>query len=173
MAQRLRFKPSSSIDGIIYLNFDGLCEPINPGGIATYGVVIRKGKMHLLEDSGLAFAEPWSEKASNNVAEYSALIHGLRWLTDKKIVESTVVVRGDSRLVINQLKGIFKVKAIRLIELYQEAKNLLRQFPNLRIEWVDRSQNKEADVLSRVAYAKFKRMYPSPREKTKQVFNAF
>jgi ribonuclease HI len=153
----------------IYFNFDGLCEPINPGGIATFGVVIRRGRVHLLEDSGLAFAEPWSDQASNNVAEYSALIRGLRWLKDHDMVESPIVVRGDSSLVINQLKGIFKVKAVRLLELYQEARKLFHEFPNIKIEWVDRNQNKEADLLSRLAYSKYRRKYPQPRkEQVKQ-----
>jgi ribonuclease HI len=161
MAQGLRFK-SHVPDETIYFNFDGLCEPKNPGGIASYGVIIRKGKVHLLEDSGLAFAEPWSNEASNNVAEYSALIRGLRWLKDHDMLNLPIVVRGDSSLVINQLKGTFKVKAIRLIELYEEARKLLREFTHLRLEWIDRSQNKEADLLSRLAYARLRRKYPPP-----------
>ena len=161
MVQLSRFK-SLNVDESVYLNFDGLCEPRNPGGIATYGVIIRKGKVHLLEDNGLAFAEPWSNNASNNVAEYSALIRGLEWLKNHNMFDSKVVVRGDSSLVINQLKGTFKVKATRIIELYKRAKDLLDEFQDLKIEWVDRSQNKEADLMSRVAYTRFRRKYPSP-----------
>jgi ribonuclease HI len=155
----------SDQDETIYLNFDGLCEPRNPGGIATYGVIIRKGKVHLLEDNGLAISEPWSHEASNNVAEYSALIRGLEWLKNHKMLDSKVVVRGDSSLVINQLRGTFKVKAIRIVELFKRAKELLNEFKDLRIEWVDRSQNKEADLLSRIAYARFKKKYPPPPKK--------
>jgi ribonuclease HI len=147
----------------IFLNFDGLCEPINPGGIATYGVVIRQGKVHLLEDDGLAFAKPWTYEASNNVAEYSALIRGLEWLKDHKMRCSKIIVRGDSILVINQLKGTYKVKAARILLLYKRAKELLGEFKALRFEWVDRSQNKEADLLSRIAYARLKREYPRTR----------
>jgi ribonuclease HI len=156
---------SSNQDERIYLNFDGLCEPINPGGIATYGVIIRKGNVHLLEDDGLAFAEPWSSEASNNVAEYSALIKGLEWLRNHDFLESPIVVQGDSSLVVNQIKGKFKVKALRIIELYRRAKSLLDEFGNIRVEWVNRSQNKEADLLSRLAYARFRRKYPAPLAK--------
>ncbi len=160
-AQHQEFKSSTS--DTIFLNFDGLCEPKNPGGIATYGVVIRRGKVHLLEDNGLAFAKPWTYEASNNVAEYSALIKGLEWLKEHKMSEFEVIVRGDSSLVINQLKGTFKVKAARIRPLYMRAKKLLGDFESLKVEWVDRSQNKEADLLSRIAYARAKREYPSTR----------
>ena len=146
----------------IYLNFDGLCEPVNPGGIATYGVIVRRGKVHLLEDSGLAFAKPWSDEASNNVAEYSALIKGLEWLKANDFFGSQIIVRGDSSLVINQINGKFKVKAKRILELNKRAKDLIQQFRNLKFDWVDRSQNKEADRLSREAYRRIKRGHPAP-----------
>jgi ribonuclease HI len=146
----------------ICLNFDGLCEPVNPGGIATYGVVVQKGRVHLLEDSGLAFAKPWSGEASNNVAEYSALIKGLEWLQANGFTNSQIVVRGDSSLVINQINGRFKVKAKRIVDLHKRARDLIQQFHNLRFEWVDRSKNKEADHLSREAYRRIKREHPAP-----------
>jgi ribonuclease HI len=147
-------------DEVIYLNFDGLCEPRNPGGIATYGVVVSSGKIHLMEDGGLALAEPWSEEASNNVAEYSALIKGLEWLKSQGYSSHKIVIRGDSRLVINQLNGTFKVKAPRIVELYKRAKDLLDEFSDVRMSWIDRSENKEADLLSRIAYSKCRKIYP-------------
>jgi ribonuclease HI len=141
----------------IILNFDGLCEPKNPGGVATYGVIISRGGEKLLAEGGLADAEPYTDSASNNVAEYSALIRGLSWLLERGLRHEPVVIRGDSRLVLNQLNGQFKVKALRLVELYQRAKELLSQFDNVHLEWVDRSQNAEADLFSRIAYSKFLR----------------
>jgi ribonuclease HI len=139
-----------------------LCEPRNPGGIATYGLTVWKGSRLIFEDSGLAMAEPWSMEASNNVAEYSALIRGLEWLIENGYADSNVVVRGDSRIVVNQLNGTFKIKAPRLLKLFHDAKILLSKFRNLRIEWVDRSKNADADLLSRIAYRKYKREYPKP-----------
>lgn len=139
----------------VYLNFDGLCEPMNPGGIATYGVVIRGGRNHELieEKKGLALAEPWTDLASNNVAEYSALILGLEWLIDHGMQDERIVVRGDSSLVINQLSGKWKkAKAARIRGLYLRALELLKHFKNVKLEWVDREQNKQADLLSRIAY---------------------
>ena len=152
------------IDPII-VYFDGLCEPKNPGGVATYGVVVKKEGMTIFEGSGLAYAKPWTDEASNNVAEYSALIHALEWLRKNEMEASPMIVRGDSRLIINQMKGVFKVKARRILELHQRASKLLSEFKNLRLEWVDRSRNAEADRLSRFAYRKYKKKSaPSWRE---------
>jgi ribonuclease HI len=136
--------------------FDGLCEPINPKGVATYGIVIQREGQIVHEDSGLAFAKPWSTEATNNVAEYSAVIHALEWLKVNGLQDSPIVLRGDSRIIINQLGGKFKVKAPRLKGLHERAAKLVKEFKNLRLEWVDRSKNSEADRLSRVAYRKFR-----------------
>lgn len=142
---------------MIILHFDGLCEPNNPGGVATYGVIISRDGEKLLAEGGLAEAEPYTNEASNNVAEYSALIRGLSWLLERGLSHEKVVIRGDSRLVLNQLKGQFKVKALRLVELYHKAKELLSHFDNVELQWVDRSENAEADLFSRIAYSKFLR----------------
>jgi ribonuclease HI len=140
---------------IVY--FDGLCEPRNPGGVATYGLVVKKEGRTIFEGFGLAYARPWTNEASNNVAEYSALIHALEWLRKNELQGLPIIVRGDSRLIINQLSGVFKVKASRIIELYRRASKLLTEFKNLKLEWVERSLNSEADRLSRLAYHKFRR----------------
>ena len=139
------------------VNFDGLCEPRNPGGVATYGFTIKRGGKMIHQESGIAEAEPWTLEASNNVAEYSGIVRALQWLVDHGFRESPVIVRGDSKLVINQLKGAFKVKAPRIVELYKRSADLAALFPHIQFEWVDRSLNSEADLLSRVAYAKYMR----------------
>ncbi len=144
----------------LFVYFDGLCEPRNPGGVATYGLIIFKNNNTLHEEGGIADAEPWSQEASNNVAEYSAIIHGLEWLKKEGMVDSKVVIRGDSKLIINQLSGKFKVKAIRLIELYLKARKLLSEFKSTKLEWVPRESNSEADLLSREAYARYLKKHP-------------
>jgi ribonuclease HI len=80
-----------------------------------------------------------------------------RWLDKTGQHDTPIILRGDSRLIINQLKGEFKVKSLRIIELYDNAKKLLSRFKNLRMEWVDRDRNQEADRLSRIAYKKYLR----------------
>lgn len=142
-----------------YVYFDGLCEPKNPGGVATYGILIQQSGNTVHEESGLADAKPYSDEASNNVAEYSAIIHALEWLGKSGHTESQIIIRGDSKLIINQLTGVYKVKSLRIIELHHTAKKLLQKFKNLRIEWVNRELNQEADRLSRIAYKRYLRSH--------------
>ncbi|MDG6907447.1 MAG: ribonuclease HI family protein [Nitrososphaerota archaeon] len=142
--------------------FDGLCEPRNPGGVATYGIIIQKDGETIYEDSGLAEAEPWSNDTSNNVAEYSAVIKALEWLDLNRKHNTSVIVRGDSKLIVSQLNGEFKVKSLRIIELHHKAKKLLAKFRSIKIEWVDRSLNEEADRLSRIAYKRYVSAHPKP-----------
>lgn len=143
---------------VITLYFDGLCEPINPGGVATFGFVIYRDKRLLKEDKGLA-AQPRSPEASNNVAEYTALIKGLEWLLENGF--SNVEVNGDSRLVINQMKGEYKVKAKRIRPLHEKAKRLAAQFQQVSFSWIRREENKHADTLSREAYKEYRSGYSS------------
>jgi len=161
--EQRELQSSSDSDETYFANFDGLCEPINPGGVATYGIIIKKGEETIFEGGGLAFAKPWSDEASNNVAEYSAAIRALEWLSMSKLQDSPIVLRGDSRLIINQLRRDFKVKATRIKILHQRAMALLKEFRNLKLEWVDRSKNAEADRLSRLAYRKFRTETKSAR----------
>ena len=61
------------------------------------------------------------------------------------------LIRGDSQLVVRQLKGEYKVKSKRILPLYVRAMELLNELGG-KVEWVPREQNKIADELSRVAY---------------------
>jgi ribonuclease HI len=142
----------------IQVYFDGLCQPYNPGGIACYAFVIlaKKGheqKQQQYSEYGLA-AEPFSDNATNNVAEYTGIIKALEWLLEKDNYNNNqkIIVRGDSQLVISQLNGKYKVRAIKIIPLYQKAKSLLSKFKDIKIEWIPRDNNKEADKLSNKAY---------------------
>jgi ribonuclease HI len=132
--------------------FDGLCDP-NPGGVATYGFVIRKDGKKLQEGHGLA-GKPKSPQATNNVAEYTGLIKALEWLLDQKI-SGPVLVRGDSDLIIKQVKGEYKVKSPLLAPLHRQAVDLLDQLPEARLEWIPRERNADADRLTNLAYAEY------------------
>ena len=134
------------------LYFDGLCEPKNPGGVATYGFVAKRGSEVICKGKGVVGAGFLGDDVTNNVAEYTALIKGLECLAEKGI--DKIKVRGDSQLVIKQLKGEYRVRSDRLRPLYERAKELLRKF-DYELEWVPRRFNEEADRLSREAFAEF------------------
>lgn len=85
-------------------------------------------------------------EATNNVAEYRAAIEGLRLAAERGA--HTVLLRSDSRLLVEQLSGRFRVKAPTLQRLHDEARKLLARFERVKIEHVPREFNTEADRLA-------------------------
>ena len=121
------------------MNFDG-CSKGNPG-LAGVGAVI-----YCLDDeiwSGSLFL---GKNATNNQSEYTGLIFGLQQAIDMKI--KTLMVKGDSQLVINQMTGKYKCNSENIIELYKKAKELENNFENIYFVHVLRHLNKRADQLS-------------------------
>lgn len=84
--------------------------------------------------------------ATNNVAEYTAAIEGLRRAAELGADE--VTLRSDSRLLIEQLAGRFRVKNPTLQRLHADATRALRAFRRARLEHVPRERNREADRLA-------------------------
>jgi probable phosphoglycerate mutase len=84
--------------------------------------------------------------ATNNVAEYQAAITGLKLA--KKHGATRVLLRSDSRLMIEQLAGRFKVKNPTLQRLHQEARTAMKAFGSVTLKHVPREMNKEADRLA-------------------------
>ena len=140
---------------MLQIHFDGLCEPKNPGGIATYGFLVRRGKKILHEGHGLA-ATPWSDQATSNVAEYTGVLRALEWVVEQELQGEKTVVNGDSQLVIRQIEGEYAVKSPLLVPLYTKVKDQAGRFTDLKFKWVDRDRNKDADRLSRVACAEYR-----------------
>jgi len=138
---------------------DGACEPKNPGGVPTYVFLVYRDGEKLDEGSGLA-AEPWTEQATNNVAEYTALIKALEKALALGLEGSELEVRSDSRLLVQQVKGGYAVRASRLKPLHERVKGLLPRFKTVRLTWIEREENSEADALSKEAYASYMRESP-------------
>ncbi len=84
--------------------------------------------------------------ATNNVAEYRAAIEGLRLARESGAEE--VLLRSDSRLLVEQLSGRFRVKNPTLIRLHGEVRSLVSEFKSVRFEHVPREFNKDADRLA-------------------------
>ena len=133
---------------IAKVNFDGLCEPKNPGGIATYAYVI-KTEDKIIQGYGLA-EKPWSKDATNNVAEYMGIYCAMVKLTQLGITKA--VFYGDSQLVIRQLSGEYKIKSQRLKRIYDKIQDIVKKFEYIEFKWIPREENTEADRLTRVAY---------------------
>jgi ribonuclease H / adenosylcobalamin/alpha-ribazole phosphatase len=84
--------------------------------------------------------------ATNNVAEYRAAIAGLRAAADRGAW--TVLLRSDSRLLIEQLAGRFRVKKPTLQRLHEEARALMKRFDKVDLEHIPRELNADADRLA-------------------------
>jgi ribonuclease HI len=138
---------------LIEVYFDGLCQPVNPGGIACYAFVVKSNGKTIHSDYGVA-GEPFSKDSTNNVAEYTALAKALEWLVARNLASGKVEVKSDSQLVVNQLSGNYKVEAKRIIPLYRQVLLLKAKFPHIEIMWVPREKNREADRLTNIAYNK-------------------
>lgn len=132
------------------VHIDGLAEPVNPG-TGTFGYTIHIGGRRVAEGEGLAGYD-----VTNNFAEYTALVEALKKLMELRVTDD-VVIRSDSKLLVGQMSEGWKVKGGGYIEKLKEARDLLKEFESVKFEWVPRKENEEADILSRVAYEKFKR----------------
>ena len=84
--------------------------------------------------------------ATNNVAEYKALVAGLAAALDLGVSE--LAVRMDSELVVRQMKGVYRVKNEGLKPLFQEARALSLRFRSFAIEHVRRELNSRADAAA-------------------------
>ena len=85
-------------------------------------------------------------ETTNNVAEYGALLAGLNRCRELNIQELSVF--GDSNLVINQMKGKWKVKSAHLRTIYTQAQKVARYFTSISYTHVYRKDNKRADAMA-------------------------
>lgn len=122
----------------LIVNVDGGARG-NPGP-AAIGVVVADAEGNVLDE----LAEPIGV-ATNNVAEYRAVLRGIEWARGLGADELEIV--NDSQLVAQQLAGAYKVKHPAMKPLYEEALAALRPFTSWRIRSVPRAQNARADEL--------------------------
>jgi ribonuclease HI len=123
------------------VNVDGGARG-NPGP-AAIGVVVRDGG-EVLAEVGETIG-----RATNNVAEYRALLRGIELAAEHGADEVELV--GDSELVVRQVEGRYKVKDAGLRELHAEVKRALGGFEGWSIRHVKRAQNADADRLVNAA----------------------
>jgi ribonuclease HI len=121
------------------LHVDGASRG-NPGE-AGFGV-------HVTGEDGREVASLYGYlgTATNNVAEYQALVHGLRFALARGA--PSVEVYSDSELLVRQIDGRYRVKNPGLQPLHREAKGLLARFERARVAHVPRERNREADALA-------------------------
>ena len=142
--------------------FDECCESINPGGTASYGVVVLIDNQRVWQASQIVSPGEGREKeTSNNVAEYAGFISLLEYLLSRNLQDEPIQIYGDSRLVIYQMFGDpklngkhWKIKRGYYAPLAYRALELLKGFSSLKGDWIPREENSLADELSKAELLK-------------------
>jgi ribonuclease HI len=130
---------STPLPAALHIHIDGASRG-NPGE-AAFGVFVASA-----DGAPVAELYGYLGRATNNVAEYQALLHALRYA----LAQGAKRVRlfSDSELVVKQIDGRYKVKHPDMIPLHREASTLLRRFDDAKLSHVRREQNKDADRLA-------------------------
>jgi ribonuclease HI len=123
----------------LVVNVDGASRG-NPGK-AGIGVAIFDKDSKLIKE-----CSEYIGIATNNVAEYKALILGVKEAI--KCGAQEILFRTDSELLAKQIMGEYKVKNTQLMYLFTEVQGLLKKLPKWKIKYIPRVENKEADMLA-------------------------
>jgi probable phosphoglycerate mutase len=115
----------------------------NPGP-AGYGVRVETADGTLIEELHNSIGV-----ATNNIAEYRALVAALTYLDQRGFLNATI--RSDSQLLTKQMLGEYRVRSPSLSRLHREASALVKRLSNVQFEHIPRSMNAEADRLANVA----------------------
>jgi len=126
------------------LEFDGASRG-NPGEAGAGALLRRKKDDRIVEE----LLEYLGSERTVNEAEYAALCLGLRKALELGITK--IEVKGDSKLIVNQVDGSFKLKSENLRSMHAEACKLKEKFAEFKISHVKREFNKHADHLANMA----------------------
>jgi ribonuclease HI len=145
---------------------DGLTEPVNPNGYGCCAFVVFEGKVSgragavrpdPIHAQYACIARP-GQNITNNVCEYRSVRAALRWTVEnvhKAAKDRHVEIRTDSQLVVNQVLGLWQVKALHLRQFRDDCQQMLSQLGDrASLVWVRRDENDAADALTRLAYDK-------------------
>ena len=138
----LPLPPADAPEDCVFATTDGAARG-NPGP-AAYGVIFADAQGKVLK----TLAEKIGQ-ATNNVAEYRALIAALTYAKEQGW--KALAVKTDSQLMARQIRGEYKVKHADMKPLHAQAQDLVAAFDYFRITDVPRSQTTEADALANKA----------------------
>ncbi len=141
------FQGVSTFDEL-HVHTDGAARG-NPGP-AAIGVFVTTG-----DGREVASFSQYIGENTNNYAEYTALVHALRLLSAFNLGKLRIF--SDSDLMVQQVKGVYRVKQPHLKSLHSQVMSLLGNFRNWRIDHVPREENREADKLANQALDDYER----------------
>lgn len=117
----------------------------NPGPAGCGAVVMDESGEVLLED------QRYLGETTNNVAEYEGALLGLT--RARELGAREVELRVDSELLVNQIRGGYRVKSANLIGLYRSLRDIAEDFDRFEISQIGRGDNRRADKLANLAIA--------------------
>lgn len=140
-----------NISDMAKLNFDGSCGPKNPGGTAAYGYVLDLEDGYPIYGRGVIGEGPGM---TNNLAEFVALAKGLEEFEKRACHGQSLMVKGDSQLVIKIMKGTWNAKEDKAyFPGFRQAKmaqaRLRIRGVTVHFFWVAREENELCDALSK------------------------
>lgn len=134
--------------GTLILRFDGAYrEKSRESGS---GWVLIDGSTNAVLATGMWYI---GKHGTNDAAGYKGLVGGLRFIQDNKIrVGKKLHVQGDSKLVINHMRGVYRVESTRLLSLWGLCQDIVDEFNfNVDFQHISREKNKQADSLANEA----------------------
>lgn len=143
--EKLVDEAAQSIPLVLYV--DGAAD-LKAKNAGIGGVILRND--HSKEEL-VTFSENIGE-ATNNEAEYKALIRGLEYAAE--LSGTDILVNSDSELIVNQVNLEYKVKNKRMLSLHQQARLILEKFGSWQVKHIPRDDNRKADTLSKMALVK-------------------
>ncbi|MGB6178360.1 ribonuclease HI family protein [Carnobacterium sp.] len=118
----------------------------NPGPSGV-GVIIIGDGIHI------QLSLPLEEELSNHQAEFEAVLSGLNYMVDNQLIHQELIIYSDSKIVVSAIERNYVKNSY--FDLYLSFINeRLQIFPSYSIQWIPKSQNKEADHFARKALAK-------------------
>lgn len=118
----------------------------NPGPVGIGIVIVRTNEQTQL-------SIPLNDTLDNHQAEFQAVIHGLKWLIQKKWTNELTFCYTDSQIVAQSIEKEY-AKDIYFQNSVNEILSLMRNFSYISIEWIPESENKGADNLAKQALSK-------------------
>ena len=118
----------------------------NPG-ISGAGIVILDANEQVLAE----ISKYLGDSLTNNFAEYEAIYLALQKCIELGLQDSSIELRADSKLAVEQLSGNWKVKDASIREQFNKVNSLLKQFNSVKFTHIARELNKRADALANEA----------------------
>lgn len=131
--------------------FDGACAPYNPKGAMGLGCIINEDKKRIMEYAGFVDFDYCN---SSNVAEYLAFENIIDWLLENGYHDDEILIMGDSRMVVMQMNRRWGINDGYYVQVAWRCKEKLKEFSNLKIQWIPREHNRQADALSNQEFLK-------------------